>query len=172
MAGKIPAQSFCSNVSFSLLAGAGFDSKGGCYMMHISVLRCMRLLLLVLADVVADGAGKITALLVPPLRVRRPRYRQQSHPLLRFLFAFEKTAAGPSVLPGRRCARQKIFQERSVELKIAPRHAGTGRLPSRFDLPLTLQHLHMHPSRKISKLKAISIKRSSHCLSYFCLVTT
>jgi hypothetical protein len=35
MAGKIPAQSFCSNVSFSLLAG--FGSKGGCYMKHISV---------------------------------------------------------------------------------------------------------------------------------------
>jgi hypothetical protein len=42
---------------------------------------------------------------------------------------------------------------------------------SNFDLPLTLQHLHMHPSRKISKLKAISIKRIPFYLSYFCLVT-
>jgi len=121
-------------------------------MKHISVLRCMRLLLL---------------------------------PLLRFFFALQEMAVGPSVSPGRRCAlSKKYFHERSVELQIPPRifpgnvfRQGVAerrdlRFPSRFDLPLTLQHLHMHSSRKISKLKAISIKRSSHCLSYFCLVTT
>src|ERR1700733_7091187 len=41
MAGKIPAQSFCSNVSFSLLTGV--SPKGGCYMKHISVLLRIRL---------------------------------------------------------------------------------------------------------------------------------
>jgi hypothetical protein len=41
---------------------------------------------------------------------------------------------------------------------------------SRFDLPLTLQHLHGHTSRKISKLKAISIKLTPIRLRYFCLV--
>jgi hypothetical protein len=41
---------------------------------------------------------------------------------------------------------------------------------SRFDLPLTLQHLHMDPSRKISKFKAISIKLTPVCLRYFRLV--
>ena len=57
MAGKIPAQSFCSNVSISLLAGVG--SKGGCYMKHISLLLCMRSLLLVLADVDVESVGKL-----------------------------------------------------------------------------------------------------------------
>jgi hypothetical protein len=39
------------------------------------------------------------------------------------------------------------------------------------DLPLTLQHLHRHTSRKIRKLKAISIKLTPIRLRYFCLVT-
>jgi hypothetical protein len=39
------------------------------------------------------------------------------------------------------------------------------------DLPLTLQHLRRHTSRKIRKLKAISIKLTPIRLRYFCLVT-
>jgi hypothetical protein len=46
------------------------------------------------------------------------------------------------------------------------------RVPfSKFYLPLTLEHLLRHSSRKISKLKAISIKLTPIRLRYFCLVT-
>jgi hypothetical protein len=45
------------------------------------------------------------------------------------------------------------------------------QLPFQFYLPLTLQHLKDCPtSRKISKLKAISIKLTLIHLRYFCLV--
>jgi hypothetical protein len=66
-----------------------------------------------------------------------------------------------------------------LRLFFALQEMAVGRVPvawfsmssAQFDLPLTLQHLHMHPSRKISKLKAISIKLTPTWLRYFCLVT-
>jgi len=64
-------------------------------------------------------------------------------PLLRFFFALKQMAVGSDRVAWFLCAGN--------------------------DLPLTLQHLHRHTSRKIRKLKAISIKLTPIAYAIFVL---